>query len=240
MTYSSLHREDDFSEPKYIPGHYGMVDVELLVETNDDELSAYNAQKKKILDEFNALPENIEAIKQHKKTLVKTHEDEQELCRRDIARAIDSMVDRNCIFGDYQVLFDDGELATASFLAGPGGKERDGDTAHDPLDPSPKNKGKSIFYWNDGVNPYLSSKKHGGYGLRVYAEEPLSSNEWMNRHHAQVFKGEGLLYAVDKKDFGSVGPLDERIIFVTEAALKKLYEGRNAYDSKGKVITNDK
>ena len=226
---------------EYVDKQNAMLDASSILTHTEEKISECEEIIKTAVAKYNSQPAVAAKIEADKATLKKEYLGTKKTITRDIDRAIDSMVDRSLIFGDFELLFDgEKESVTAKSLAGLGGEQYDGATLHDPLDPSPKNKGKSIFYWNEAKNPYIHSFKHGGYGLRVYAEEPLSSNEWMNRHHAQVFKGEGLLYAIDKKDFGSVGPLDERITFVTEAALKKLYEGRFAYDSKGKVVTNDK
>jgi len=225
---------------KHIAKSAAMFDASNMPQHSQEQINKCEEKMKKAVGDFNSRPEVIERISQSSKELTTKHSKQFKGRKTDINRAVKSLVNKSCVFGKFLLYFDGiKEPVKASILAGREGEEYDGATLHDPLDPSPKNKGKSIFYWNEGKNPYIHSFKHGGYGLRVFSEERLSSNDWMNRHHAQVLLNGKVLYAVDKQDFGGIDDLDDRITFISEADLKKLYQGQLAQDIEGKVIDHE-
>lgn len=226
---------------EYINKQNAMLDASNIPTHAEEKISQCEEIIKIAVAKYNAQPDVAAKIEAHKVGLKRECSGTKNTITQNMSRAIDSMVDRDFIFGDFLVYFDgDDAPVTASILAASGGEIYDGATAHDPLDPSAKNKGKSIFYWNEGVNPYLYNHKHGGYGLRIYAEEPLSSNDWMNRYHAQVLVGNKILYAVDKEDIGSISQFEERLSFISATDLKSMHAGEYAHDEFGNDICDAK
>jgi len=225
---------------KYVGKSNAMLDVSDMPKHSEEQLKKCEEIERGALSEYNSRPDVAAKIEQSRQVLKGQHGKSSKVSKLVSARVIDTVIENSTIFGDFELYFD-GEDKSVSVrtLTGPEGEEYDGTTLHDPLNPSPKNKGKAIFYWNEGKNPYIHSFKHGGYGLKLRAEEQLSSNDWMNRHHAQVLLNGKVLYAVDKRDFGHVDDIDERITFISEADLKKLYQGQVAYDLEGKVISRE-
>ena len=94
-------------------------------------------------------------------------------------------------------------------------------------------KNTSIFYWNQGKDPVIKTFKRGGEFIKIHKNEQISSNEWMNRHHAIVMTDNDVVvkfYSHEEKTYKSLKP----------SALKVWYGQDKAYDKNGRWIEKGK
>ena len=240
-TYIGIERDPKYSLPKLVIGKERMLDVAKLKPLTKEEELQYKEKIKFILAEYNQSPMVARKIAAKKSKLIAKISKELPRKKKDIKKSVNVLLEKGMVTGDWLIYFDDeDEPVNARVLAGSKGEQYDGATLHDIYEPSPENKGTAIFYWNEGENPYINCLKHGGYGLKVRAEEQLSSNDWMNRHHAQVFISNKMFYAVDKRHTGEIALYDDRLSFISAVDLKAMYAGEHAHDEHGNVITDSK